>query len=68
MKNKFAQKLKELRDEHNLSQKKFAQIFEYSQPTIAMWENSTREPGLDTIVEIALYFKVSTDYLLGLED
>lgn len=30
-----------------------------------MWESGQREPGFDTVKRIAVYFNVSTDYLLG---
>lgn len=66
--NKFNQKLKELREEKSLLQKQLAVELEVSQVTIARWETGNREPSLDTLIKIARYFCVSTDYLLGLED
>ena len=35
---------------------------------ISFWETGSREPDLDMIVQIAEYFSVSVDYLLGRED
>ena len=66
--NKFAEKLKELRDEKNLSQRTLAKELGFSQAAIARWENSLQTPNIDVAIIIAKYFKVSTDYLLGLEN
>ena len=61
----FSLRLKELRKEHNITQKDFAEIFNISNGTIAMWETEKRTPDTETIKKIATYFHVSTDYLLG---
>ena len=61
----FGQKLKKLRESDNISQVKFAKEIGFSQASIAAWENGTREPGLETLLKIALYFNVSVDYLIG---
>lgn len=60
--------LKKLRKERNLSQKQFAEIFHSSQNTVSQWENGTREPSIKTIQDIANFFGVTTDYLLGNDD
>lgn len=36
--------------------------------TLSEWLNGNNEPPMKTIVDIALFLNVSTDYLLGLED
>ena len=36
--------------------------------TLCMWLSGKNEPPMKTIVEIALFLNVSTDYLLGLEN
>ena len=35
---------------------------------LSKWKTGYTEPNLDDIVALALYFDVSADYLLGLED
>ncbi len=65
---KFSAKLKELRVAAGLTQKELGNIFFVNQQTISNWENGKREPDFDTIIIIATYFNVTTDYLLGLED
>ena len=64
----FGTRLKELRTEKHLSQQQLSQIFSVDRRTISNWENSLREPSLQTVVDIAKYFEVSADYLLGLEN
>ena len=60
--------LKLLRKQHNLSQKEIGNIFHASQNTVSQWENCTRKPSYDIIQEIADYFDVSVDYLLGRQE
>lgn len=64
----FAERLKELRHENNLSMKKLAEKIGVSDAAIARWENCERSINLHNLVAIAKYFNVTTDYLCGLED
>lgn len=64
----FGQKLKELRNEKDLTQLQLAEIFNVSKTTICQWETSKQEPDFDKLTAISKFFGVSTDYLLGLED
>lgn len=57
--------LKYLRSLNAISQKDFAKKIGVSQQTIASWENGRTEPSNDLLKDIADYFNVSTDYLLG---
>ena len=66
--NKFAERLKELRLENKLSQSDLAKELKVSQPAIARWEANLQVPNIDIAIKVALYFKVSTDFLLGLEN
>ena len=65
---KFAERLKDLRLERGLSAKALGKEIGVSDATIIRWENVTMIPRADYVVIIAKYFKVSSDYLLGLED
>jgi len=64
----FTERLKELRKEKGLSQSQLARETGISQAAIAYWEAGERLPGALAIITLAKYFKVSSDYLLGLED
>ncbi len=64
-KNIFKQRLVQLREENNLTQKKLAEIIYMNNRTINHYETGIREPDFDTLITLADFFDVSTDYLLG---
>ena len=64
----FAERLKELRKEKNVSLKVLAREIGVSDIAISRWENELRVPNIENLVLLAKYFGVSTDYLVGLED
>ncbi len=64
----FAERLKELRIEHGLSQAALAKIIGVSQKAIDYWEREINEPKATYIILLADYFMVSTDFLLGREN
>ena len=64
----FKEKLKELRIENKLSQQELAKKLNVSQRSISNWENGVREPDFETLILIARFFSVTTDYLLGISD
>lgn len=55
-----------LRKQLNLFQHDLADKLGVSKSLIAMWEVGKRDPGSEMLVTIANFFKVSTDYLLGI--
>jgi transcriptional regulator with XRE-family HTH domain len=61
----FAENLKKLRKNKGLTQVQFAEIFNISSGTIAMWETNKRIPDTSMLIKIAEYFDVTVDYLLG---
>lgn len=65
---KYAQNLKELRKERKMTQKQLANALQISQSILCDYENARSEPTANIIIKIALFFNVSADYLLGLEN
>ncbi len=63
--NKFSERLKELRIKNNLTQKRLAKEIGCKPQNISQWERKVCEPNLLNTVNYALYFKVSTDYIIG---
>ncbi len=61
-------KLKTLRNIKNLKQIDVANKIGVTRQAICHYENGIREPDLKTLKALALYFDVTTDYLLGLEN
>ena len=68
MNNIFAEKLKELRIEKGVGQVELAKAINVSKGIISLWENGLREPKLSNLIELANFFEVSLDYLVGLEN
>lgn len=64
----FKDKVKKLRRERRISQARLASIIDVSQSAVAKWEIGMTEPTLSAIIKIAKYFKVSSDYLIGLSE
>lgn len=61
-------RIKSLRDEAGLSQADLAKELSVAQNTVSSWENGKRDPDTDTVKQLAAFFGVSTDYLLGATD
>lgn len=62
---KFGDILSELRKDKGLKQADLAKILFVSPGTISNYENNTHYPDVEKLMEIANYFHVTTDYLLG---
>ncbi|MBE7012616.1 MAG: helix-turn-helix transcriptional regulator [Ruminococcaceae bacterium] len=61
-------RLKELRQQKNISQLKLAMDLNMSQNTISRYETGERKPGISELILLADYFDVSIDYLVGRTD
>lgn len=64
----FAERVKSLREENNLSMIALAKELKVSTASIYRWENCQAEIKADQLILLAKFFNVSTDYLLGLEN
>lgn len=64
----FDEIIKELRLSRGLSQVELAKQLNVTKQCVSNWENGNIIPSVDMLVKIALFFSVSTDYLLGLEN
>ena len=61
-------KLKELREENGLTQVAVAKYLNIKQNTYSQYENGKRQLPYDALIKLAKFYKVTTDYILGLED
>lgn len=61
-------RLKLLREEKKLLQEDLGKIIGVSKSAIGFYENEKRDMSPETIIKLADYFEVSTDYLLGKSD
>lgn len=62
----LAERLRELRESHHLTQKQLAQDMEVTRASVNAWEMGISLPTVSKLVDLAQRFHVSTDYLLGL--
>lgn len=68
MEIKLGKVLKELRLERGLTQKQLADALKINSVTYLHYEKDQREPPLSLLADMAKFFGVSVDYLLGLTD
>ena len=61
-------RLKHLRKSRKLTQQRFADELGIERESVARYENGSRVPPLDKLIQIADYFDVSIDYLVGRSD
>lgn len=65
---KRGQILRELRLKRQLTQNEVAENFSISQQTYQKYESGKVEPPYDLLCDFAMFYGVSTDYLLGREE
>ena len=63
----FGPILRALRQEKGLNQSQLGEMVGLSKAVISKYENSQSYPAYDMLIRLAHTFKVSTDYLLGVE-
>ena len=62
------ERLREIREEHNLTQNQIAQILNVERSTYAGWETGKDTIPLRRLNKLSDYYKVSIDYLTGLSN
>lgn len=65
MEVKFAERLKEVRIEKNITCKQLAEHLQVSVRLVNFWERGERECSFEMLLKLSEYFDVSVDYLLG---
>nr|WP_302509024.1 helix-turn-helix transcriptional regulator [uncultured Ruminococcus sp.] len=61
-------RLRDLREERDMSQAAMAKLLKCSQQTYSRYESHTTEIPLESLIFLAEYYDTSTDYLLGITD
>ena len=59
-------KLKKLREEHNFTQQEIAERVNVHRKSISQYENDNLTPKLETLIQFAIIYNVSLDYLVGI--
>lgn len=61
----FPQRLQKLRERKRLNRKALGELCGLSKNIIGQYERGEKEPSVGTLIELADYFEVPADYLLG---
>ncbi len=61
-------RLRDLREDNDLTQTKIAEYLHIKQNTYSQYENGQRQLPIEILVKLAEYYKVSTDYILGISN
>lgn len=59
-------KIRDLREDHDLTQRECAEITFVSKNAYIRYEKGEREPPFDVIIRLAKHYNVSIDYIAGL--
>ena len=59
--------VKKLRTDRHIKQESFAEALGVSVQTVSRWENDVNYPDIAMLPQIASFFHVTTDYLLGVK-
>ena len=59
--------IKELRQRRGVTQEELSAALRVSVQTVSRWENGVNAPDLSMLPQLAVYFGVTTDHLLGWE-
>ena len=64
----YIKRMRDLREDHDLTQQHIAQVLNTSQTMYARYERGANELPLRHLITLCRYYKISADYLLGLSD
>lgn len=64
----FNERLRTLRKSRGISQVDLAKNLGVTKQSISNWENDNIQPSIEMLVKIALFFNVTSDYLLSIDD
>jgi len=61
-------RIRDLREDNDLLQKQLAEYLHCSQVAYSRYELGTRDIPTQVLIELATYYNISVDYILGLTD
>lgn len=61
-------RIRDLREDRNLTQKELAEYLHVKQNTYSQYENEQRQIPISSLIALAKFYNTSADYLLGLTD
>lgn len=64
----YAERMRNLRQDNDLSQKKVADMLGVAQTTYSQYELEKRPMPIDYLIALCKFYDVSADYMLGLSN
>ena len=64
----YYQRLKDLREDHDLTQQDIAQVLQTTREQVSKYETGKQMMGVDKYIKLAKFYNVSLDYLTGMID
>lgn len=64
----FYQRLRDIREDHDLTQGDIAELLHTTRQQISKYETGQQMMGIDKYIALARYYDISLDYLAGLID
>lgn len=64
----FYKRIKDLREDHDLTQTQVAEYLSMKQPQYSRYERGLRDIPTDVLISLAKLYDTSVDYILGLKD
>lgn len=64
----FYKRIKDLREDHDLTQTQVAEYLSMKQPQYSRYERGLRDIPTDVLIALAKFYDTSVDYILGLKD
>lgn len=61
-------RLRDLREDRDLTQTALADLLHIKQNTYSQYENGQRQLPIEILIQLAMIFKTSTDYILEITD
>lgn len=61
-------RIRDLREDHDYSQEQLAKILNVSQSTYSRYESGYLDVPSEILIALAKHYKVTVDYILGLQD
>lgn len=62
------QRIRDLREDNDLTQNQIATLLNISQSTYSRYENGALDIPIQTLIKLANYYNTSIDYLVNLTD
>lgn len=59
-------RIKDLREDHDLTQQELADYLHIKQNTYSQYENGHRQLPIECLIALSKFYHTSTDYILGL--